>query len=325
MKSLPQVNMVPNLEMGVYRKIREFFDDLLFSYFDELLKNNRVENDGDVLAAAIKSGKVIYSDGVFRPKTKFSNKMSAELENLGARYSRSAGGYRLSAGSFPPSVAQAIAQVRISNVELADKAQNYLKSLSDNLDFIRSKLSFEDEVEKIGKNLDGQFKRSMRTINVIPPELTSYQLAEIAKNYTYNLDYYIKKWAESEIIKLREDIGGLVLDGFRHESLNDVILRHKGVSQRKAAFLARQETKLLVAEYRKNRFKQQGVTKYRWSTVLDGRERELHRELNGRIFSWDDPPIIDATTGERGNPGEAYNCRCVAIPVIDDDWWDSVK
>ena len=87
--------------------------------------------------------------------------------------------------------------------------------------------------------------------------------------------------------------------------------------------MARQETKLLVAEYRKNRFKQEGVTKYRWSTVLDGRERKLHRELNGKIFSWDNPPIIDERTGERGNPAEAYNCRCKAIPIIDDDWWNS--
>ena len=222
---------------------------------------------------------------------------------------------------MPINIQQAIAQVRMANQEKIARIQSYLGDLQANMDYVGNNIDFGQQVEKIGDNLDKQFKRSMSKINVIPAELTSYQLAEIAKNYTYNLNYYINKWTQKEIITMREDLQKMTLAGYRAESLEDYFIKRKGIARRKAKFLARQETKLLVAEYRKNRFKQEGVTKYRWSTILDGRERKLHKELNGRIFSWDNPPIIDERTGERGNPGEAYNCRCKAIPVIDDDWW----
>jgi SPP1 gp7 family putative phage head morphogenesis protein len=57
-----------------------------------------------------------------------------------------------------------------------------------------------------------------------------------------------------------------------------------------------------------------GITHYIWSTSHDERVRASHARLNGETFSWKDPPEVD---GERANPGEPVNCRCVAIPVID--------
>lgn len=325
MKSLPEVRVVPEQERVIFNKIAMYFDDILYAYLEQVIGDNVIENDSDVIAQAIRMGKVIYSGGVFKPKTKFSNKIARELEAIGAKYSRSAQGYRLPREKMPINIDQAISEYRIREQVKIDKINKYLAELEGNKGYIFDNINFDPEVEAIGRNLDYQFKRSMKTINVIPADLTSYQLGEIAKNYTYNLNYYIQKWTEGEIVKLRQEIQDIVLGGGRAESLEDMIKRRKGVSRRKAKFLARQETKLLVAEYRKNRFKQEGVSQYRWSTVLDGRERELHRELNGRIFSWDEPPIIDASTGERGNPGEAYNCRCSAIPVISDAWYKDSK
>jgi hypothetical protein len=40
----------------------------------------------------------------------------------------------------------------------------------------------------------------------------------------------------------------------------------------------------------------------------DSRVRPDHVHLNGRVFSFDDPPVADTRTGFRGNPGEAANC-----------------
>lgn len=323
MKTLPQVVMDKAQESIIYKKIEEYFDDLLFAFIGEVLDDSRLENEKDILADAIKSGKIEYSDGVFKSKGRISNTIAKRLEELGAKYSRAKKGYRLPLSSSPYGVQQAVAQVKMANNEKIATIQKYLGDLQVNMDYLGNAVDFKAQVKKIGENLDAQFKRSMAKINVVPAELTEFQLMEIAKNYTYNLNYYINKWAEKEIIKMREDLSKMTLGGYRAESLEDYFLRRKGISRRKAKFLARQETKLLVAEYRKNRFKQEGVTKYRWSTVLDGRERKLHRELNGKIFSWDNPPIIDERTGERGNPAEAYNCRCKAIPIIDDDWWNS--
>ena len=55
-----------------------------------------------------------------------------------------------------------------------------------------------------------------------------------------------------------------------------------------------------------------GSNKYKWRTQKDSRVRLTHRKLEGKIFSFDKPPIID---GRPLHPGEDYNCRCVAIPV----------
>ena len=318
--------MIDGLEVGIYRRIKQYMWDVLFAYIDEVIGFTRMENSlGDGIANAIKVGKITYSGGVFRAKTKFSNKLAKELESLGARYSKAAKGYRLKPDGVPLVIEQAVAEVKIENQEKLKKIQDYLKDIDGSRDFLRNPVNFDKPVEGIIKNLDAQLRDSLGKINIIPPKMNDFQKAEIAKNYTYNLNYYIQKWTDSEIVTMRKDIEELVLGGYRADALKEFFIKRKDISERKAAFLARQETKLLVAEYRKNRFKQAGVSRYRWSTVLDGRERELHRELNGKIFSWDEPPIIDANTGERGNPSEAYNCRCQAIPVINDDWWKKAR
>lgn len=60
-----------------------------------------------------------------------------------------------------------------------------------------------------------------------------------------------------------------------------------------------------------------GVSKYEWSGVMDRRERKSHRELEGKIISWDNPP--DVGNGRKCHPGQDYQCRCCAIPVFDID------
>ncbi len=63
------------------------------------------------------------------------------------------------------------------------------------------------------------------------------------------------------------------------------------------------------------------TTHYIWRIEPDDlpRTRSGHRRLNGRKFSWDDPPVVDNTTGERGHPGLDKYCRCWAEPVPDDE------
>ena len=47
------------------------------------------------------------------------------------------------------------------------------------------------------------------------------------------------------------------------------------------------------------------------------RTRPDHRRLNGKQFRWDDPPVVNPRTGERGHPGMDQHCRCYAEPVPD--------
>lgn len=319
LKSLKPVEMSKNIEVEIYRKIIDYFNEVFFDYIDEVLKDNIIYNSSGIVTALL-MGRLKYDNkGLFYSKGKISNNLAKELEKNGGKWSKSAKGYRVSDKKLPPDVLQAIARVNIHNREKLDKIRNYLDGID--VDYIKRNMSFDIEINGIMKNLDVQLKKSLEPIGIIPPKMTDFQIKEISKNYTNNLNYYIQKWSGSEIIKLREKIQPYIMEGYRAESFEDMIKQEKEISEKKAKFLARQETRLLVAEYNKNRFKEAGVTKYRWVTVLDGRERKLHKELNGKVFSWDNPPIIDATTGQRGNPREAYNCRCTAVPVIDSSFF----
>ena len=88
------------------------------------------------------------------------------------------------------------------------------------------------------------------------------------------------------------------------------------VSER-AAFIARDQTSKLTTATNASRMKSAGVTKFRWRHSGGSADpRARHLEYNGKIFDLDNPPIIEED-GTRGLPGQAINCRCYMIPVID--------
>lgn len=51
---------------------------------------------------------------------------------------------------------------------------------------------------------------------------------------------------------------------------------------------------------------------YIWRSQDDTRVRAAHAENDDRVFAWANPPA-------GGHPGEAWNCRCTAEPIIDPD------
>lgn len=82
--------------------------------------------------------------------------------------------------------------------------------------------------------------------------------------------------------------------------------------------VAMDQTRKAYAGINKGRMKALGVTKYEWvHSGGSNHPRAYHRDvLNGKIFSVDNPPIIDPKTGERGHPGTAIFCRCTMRPIV---------
>ena len=113
------------------------------------------------------------------------------------------------------------------------------------------------------------------------------------------------------------DIQRTVANGYRSGlRANDIaseIVRQLGVAETRAAFWARDQIGSLNGQLTRNRQKSIGVEQYIWRTSLDERVRETHRQLEGTVQSWDDPPTVGA---RQVHPGEDYNCRCTADPVI---------
>ncbi len=96
---------------------------------------------------------------------------------------------------------------------------------------------------------------------------------------------------------------------WRVEELQARLLERGNVSVSRAELIARDQTLKTNAAITQTRQVQAGVEYYEWSTSLDERVRDEHRALEGQRFAWNNPPSV-------GHPGEDFQCRCVAIPVI---------
>lgn len=60
-----------------------------------------------------------------------------------------------------------------------------------------------------------------------------------------------------------------------------------------------------------------GATEYEWIHSGGGKHPRIdHMEMNGKVYRFDDPPVIDKRTGEKGIPGLAIGCRCTMRPII---------
>ena len=114
--------------------------------------------------------------------------------------------------------------------------------------------------------------------------------------------------------KALHDIKGIVTRGFAAGvNLRDMTadLRDRvDITKRRAKFIARDQTSKLNGQLTQLRQTQAGVSQYVWVTAGDERVRPTHAANEGQTFSWNDPPAT-------GNPGDEYNCRCTAIPVLD--------
>ena len=75
--------------------------------------------------------------------------------------------------------------------------------------------------------------------------------------------------------------------------------------------LTRDQTSKAIGQLTGIRHNQLRIKRYRWSTVLDARVRSAHRVREGETYRWDEPP-------SDGHPGQAIQCRCVAIAIIED-------
>lgn len=268
-------------------------------------------NANNALIAAIRLGTVRYSDGKFIGD--FSMKVSAELEKF-AKYD----GRTKTWKGIPPANVSATAAIANQKAKaLNEKISGLIDDIPDRVKAAVDSLKYS--IEKPLEAMNSQATQDLKSTGIIldvTPELSQ----SITDNYTNNLNLSIKNWETDQTERLRDMVEKNILSGYNRLELIDQISAEYGTTMAKAKFLARQETTLLTSTVRDSRYQGAGISKYRWSATGgkqgDGRTRTLHRILHGQIFFYSSPPIIDEATGERGNPGKAYGCRCGAIPLL---------
>lgn len=185
-----------------------------------------------------------------------------------------------------------------------------------------------EQIAKMAKNVSiREWKRAVKDtlgIDLLDDYYKGEFIEEDIRRWIAENVLLIKSIPNETLGDMREIILSSYIKGSSTRDIQKAIQETYNVSKRKAQLLARDQVSTLNARLTKTQQTDAGCKKYRWSDSRDGRVRDCHKALNGKVFSWDDPPEMwyetkrgRVYTGRRCHPGEDYCCRCVAIPVFD--------
>ena len=122
----------------------------------------------------------------------------------------------------------------------------------------------------------------------------------------------IKSIRSQYLDKVQNAVTQALVSGSLNKDLTAQIKALGQTTEKRAMFIARDQSSKLNAALTQARHEDVGVTKYMWSTSGDERVRDSHAEKDGQIFEYANPPA------DTGHPGHDVNCRCVAIAVFDE-------
>lgn len=155
---------------------------------------------------------------------------------------------------------------------------------------------------------------------------------DIIEDY-YLGDFYKKQldeWVKDNVNLIQsipqntlDKMKGIVYVGFANGKTTTRIVkeiqRTYSINRKRAELIARDQTAKLNGQIQRAQQMDAGIKEYIWYSCRDSRVRESHRKLDGKKFSWQEPPVVDAKTGRRCHPGQDYQCRCIGRPVFNRD------
>ncbi len=108
------------------------------------------------------------------------------------------------------------------------------------------------------------------------------------------------------------------------DEINDTFNAEMQKARNRAKLIARDQAAKINGQVARARQQGAGFKYFRWSTSKDVRVRDRHEHIaefdagfGEGIYRWDALPLSDA--GEPIYPGKDIQCRCVAIPVFEDE------
>lgn len=138
-------------------------------------------------------------------------------------------------------------------------------------------------------------------------------LGDMQKTWVSENTRLIKSIPEDQLSDMQGIIQRGVLNGSSADTIKSQIVDRYGIAENRAKLIAVDQIGKANAALTKQRQGDAGIDGYIWRGVLDGRERQLHIDREGKSFKWSSPP-------SDGHPGQPVRCRCYAEP----DWTGSV-
>lgn len=160
--------------------------------------------------------------------------------------------------------------------------------------------------EKFAQIAEAKLGIDLRRVISNSPKLGNALSLRLAENVRL-----INNLSDDQISRVEGLVYRNVTSGASARQLSVDLARDLLISKKRAILIARDQTAKLNADLNEARQRAAGFDKYKWLTAGDERVRASHRENDGKIFAWADPP--EAT----GHPGHDINCRCVAIGILE--------
>lgn len=199
-----------------------------------------------------------------------------------------------------------------------------LDAYSDDVANIMASVNLEFEKEYSKKDIEALARKTGKSVDYWNERQVSNSLKSVVSFDVFGKE----RWLDSRLTAFAaenanlitslkgdffQDVQGKALralgDGTRWENIADEIRDSYGVSQSRANLIARDQVGKLQSQLTQLRQRDIGVEKYIWRTAGDGRVRESHQANANEEFEWTKPPPT-------GHPGEDYQCRCYAEPVL---------
>ncbi|WP_342577701.1 minor capsid protein [Psychrobacillus sp. FSL K6-2843] len=172
--------------------------------------------------------------------------------------------------------------------------------------------TFINSVNRFNKhNIEQQQK-----VNGISPVENEPWLEEFLKSKIEENVNYIKTIEDDYFRDIEVIVNEGIKKGSSIKQISQRLMERVEITQNRAQFIAIDQAGSILGQMTAQRHQNIGVERFKWLTSADECVRESHKVLNNKIFSYSDPPEVN---GRNLIPGADYRCRCVAIPVFDEE------
>ena len=116
----------------------------------------------------------------------------------------------------------------------------------------------------------------------------------------------IKSLPLEAAIRVHKLTSEALITSARPKEIAAEILKTGEVTKSRATLIARTEVARTSSKLTEARSEELGITHYYWRTSKDGDVRHSHKEMDGKIIAWAEPPTL--SDGTITHAGQIYNC-----------------
>lgn len=177
--------------------------------------------------------------------------------------------------------------------------------------------------DSIRSAIDGNWQKAINQAIGVNVALPGTEMSTNIDAWAEENAALVTNLAQSYVSKVATTVNSGFREGLSWRSISQNIQNETAVSKRRANLIARDQVATMNMQVTQQRASDLGIKQFKWRTMEDQRVRgnpsglypkaiPSHFARNGKIYNWSDG------AGARDTfPGQAINCRCYAMNIIE--------